>query len=107
MEHRSGRKGRRVAATNRDVELTCEALRGGTDRRSRPLQVAEVCEADARGGGRGARDGKRVEVQAHLADVGLALADGGDAAAGGHRGRVEVGAVLGKRVPATRRDCPD
>ena len=50
------------------------------------------------------RDGKGVEVEAHLTAVGLALADGGGAAAGAHRAGIEVGAVLGERVPASRSD---
>ena len=50
------------------------------------------------------RDGKGVEVEAHLTDVGLALAGGGGAAAGAHRAGIEVGAVLGERVPASRSD---
>ena len=50
------------------------------------------------------RDGKGVEVEAHLTYVGLALADCGGAAAGAHRAGIEVGAVLGERVPAARRD---
>ena len=79
-------------------------MRGRADRVALPDDVAEGLEAGAGGRGRGSRDGEGVEVEAHLADVGVALADGGGAAAGAHRGGVEVGAVLGERVPAARRD---
>ena len=84
--------------------LTCEALRGRADRVALPDDVAKGLEADARRRGGGSGDGEGVEVEAHLADVGVALADGGGAAARRHRRRVEVRAVLGERVPASRRN---
>ena len=83
---------------------TCEALRGRADLDAGADEVSEGGLAGAGGGGGGARDGEGVEVEAHLADVGLALADRGRAAARRHRRGVEVGAVLGERVPASSSD---
>ena len=83
---------------------TCEALRGRADRVALPDNVAKGLEADARRRGGGSGDGEGVEVEAHLADVGLALAHRGRAAARRHRRGVEVGAVLGERVPASGSD---
>ncbi len=55
-------------------------------------------------GRRRAADGERVEVEAHLTDVRVALADGRHAAAGVHGGGVEVGAVFREAVAAGRRN---
>ena len=84
-----------------DAEGVGEALGGQGLSRRRPRGRHSVLRVGDRGG-RGDRPGddEGGEVQAQLADVVAAGADADGAGPRGHRGAVEVGAVLARRGAA-------